>query len=119
WGQRYPSAVQGQPAGSSSRRGRPLQSVVDGLADAGGGNGRHRDAGGSLVQLAQHGEQVGGGFPQIAAWAEIELGARRVAETQQHFTGFDLARVETQRGAWRIVAGELAGRADQAAGRSQ
>ena len=45
----------------------------------------------ALVQFAQHGEQIGGGFPQIAARAEIQLGARRIAEAQQHFAGLDLA----------------------------
>ena len=88
-----------------------MQAVVDGLADAGVGNGRDGDVGGALVQFAQHGEQIGGGFPEVAARAEIQLGARRIAKAQQHFAGFDLAGIQPQarraaRNGWPSWPGE-------------
>ena len=57
-------------AARSSRRGRPAQPVVDGLADAVCREwATRRSRVGALVQLPQHGEEIGGGFPQIAARA--------------------------------------------------
>ena len=54
------------------------QAVIDRFAQSDFGNGHDRDALGAFVQLAQHGEQIGGGFLQIAARAEIQ---RRVLAT--------------------------------------
>ena len=65
--------------GRSSGRGRPAQAVVDCFADAGIRDGRHGDVGGDLVEFAQHGEEIGGGFAQVAFFRQVELGVRRVA----------------------------------------
>jgi len=64
-------------------------------------------------------KRLAGGFFQVAARAEVQFGARRLAKTQQHFPGFDLARIQPQAGARRIMTCQLSRRLDQASRRAQ
>ena len=95
---------------SALRRGA---AVVDRFAQAGFGNGRSPRCGGaSLSSSRSMANRLAAASLQIAARAEIERRVRRRAEAQQHFAGFGLARVQPQGGAGRIMAFQLAGRAD-------
>src|SRR5512146_800751 len=67
---------------SCPRRGGAAQAVIDGFAQSGFRHRHDRDAARLLVQIAQHGEEIGGGFAKIAPGAEIQHGFGRGPETK-------------------------------------
>ena len=75
--------VSGTHAPPGAWGGGPAEAVVDGEAEAGGGDRGDGDAGGAgpgreVVDVVKHGEQVGGGLGEIARRREIEARAVRV-----------------------------------------
>lgn len=66
---------------------------------------------GLCIKCAEHGEKVGCSFPEIAHGRKVQ--SRRClwrcrAECEQYFIIRDTLRIETERGARRIMAFELA-----------
>ena len=96
---------------SGARGGGAAQAIVDGTAQAG-----FRDRGdcdlaiwaSKAVCLAQDMEQIGRSLDQIAGGGQGERGG---AETQIDFIWVWQVRVEAQGRHWRIMRGELSGRA--------
>ena len=113
----YSASSNGIPT-SCARRGRACEPVVDRFAEARVRDRHHRDGGGACgIERAQVGEQIGGGFDQIAARREVEHQQRR-ARHPRAATGPKassaspasyILRMEPQPRPRRVVGGELPG----------
>ena len=93
-----------------------LQAVVDGLAQAIRRDRHDGNGGGACgVQRAQGGEQVGGGFGEIAGWAEVDASGRHARGTSAP-NASRASPARTSRASRRslrrrrVVAGQHAGR---------
>lgn len=91
-------------------RGCPPQAIVDRDTKAFFGDGRDGDARmRGRGRLMKAGVKTRGGLGQIAFFRKTHI-APDHTESQQEFPGFGLQRVQAQRLAGRIMAGQLTGR---------
>ncbi len=105
---------------STPRRGRTCQPVADGFAQSLMWNGRDCDhIRTRRIERAQEGEEMAGGFCQIAFGREIETGLLHIGETaaeiQNGFVFLDACCIEPQARMGRIMGGEHAWRCHRAA----
>jgi hypothetical protein len=104
--------------GSSSRRSRPPQPIVDRFAEPGPRHRHDRDGRGTAgIERAQVGKKPGRCLDQIAALRQVQRQGRVIgafdlgwSEGEQRLTRLDALRIEAQPRARGVVRGERPGR---------